>query len=189
MEDADGGKTENKFKKLIYLAAPGLSCGMQALGCDMWDPVPWPGIELRPQALGAWGLGYWTTREVPKNTLFSDFRDWTIWETGLQVLLNGKGVNKREGRKDNYEWKRGIDKKKIYPCDLEKSQIELRRKRMKLEWKTYFSQCWTFQPNCQRTRYSSVIKIALSATPCGVSIERLVFAQTLALISSGACVN
>lgn len=35
-----------------------------------------------------------------------------------------------------------------------------------------FSQCWTFQPNCQHTRYSSIIKIALSATPCGVSIER-----------------
>ena len=40
VEDADGGKTENKFEKLIYLAAPGLSCGMQTLGCDMWDLVP-----------------------------------------------------------------------------------------------------------------------------------------------------
>ena len=135
MEDAGGGRTENKLKKLIYLAAPGLSCDIQALSCGLWDLVPWPGIELRPQALGAWSLGHWTTREVPKNTLFSDFRDWTVWETGLQVLLNGKGVNKSEGRKDNYEWKRGVGKKKIYPCDLEKSQIEFRRKRMKCEWK------------------------------------------------------
>ena len=100
MEDAGGGRTENKLKKLIYLAAPGLSCDIQALSCGLWDLVPWPGIELRPQALGAWSLGHWTTREVPKNTLFSDFRDWTVWETGLQVLLNGKGVNKSEGRKE-----------------------------------------------------------------------------------------
>ena len=31
----------------------------------MWDLVPWPGIELRPPALGAWSLNPWTTREVP----------------------------------------------------------------------------------------------------------------------------
>ena len=37
MEDDDGDRTEDKFKKLIYLAAPGLSCGMQALSSDLWD--------------------------------------------------------------------------------------------------------------------------------------------------------
>ena len=31
----------------------------------MWDPVPWPGIEPRPPALGAWSLSHWTTSEVP----------------------------------------------------------------------------------------------------------------------------
>ena len=42
----------------IYLAAPGLSCGMG-------DLVPWPGIEPGPPALGAGSLSHWTTREVP----------------------------------------------------------------------------------------------------------------------------
>ena len=27
----------------------------------MWDVVPWPGIELRPPALGVWSLSHWTT--------------------------------------------------------------------------------------------------------------------------------
>ena len=34
-------------KILIYLAVRGLSCGV-------WDLVPWPGIKLRPPALGVW---------------------------------------------------------------------------------------------------------------------------------------
>ena len=32
----------------------------------MWDLVPWPGMEPRPPALGAWGLSHWTTKEVPR---------------------------------------------------------------------------------------------------------------------------
>ena len=28
------------LKRLIYLAVPGLSCGLQGLSCDMWDLVP-----------------------------------------------------------------------------------------------------------------------------------------------------
>ena len=28
--------------------------------------VPWPGIRPGPQALGAWSLNHWTTREVPE---------------------------------------------------------------------------------------------------------------------------
>ena len=31
----------------------------------MWNLVPWPGIEPRPPALGAWSLSLCTTREVP----------------------------------------------------------------------------------------------------------------------------
>ena len=48
------------LKKLlfIYLAALGLSCGMQGL-------VPWPRIEPRPLTLGPQSLSLWTTREVP----------------------------------------------------------------------------------------------------------------------------
>ena len=44
---------------LIYLAVPGLSCGM-------WDLVPWWGIERRPPTLGARSLSHWTTREAPQ---------------------------------------------------------------------------------------------------------------------------
>ena len=32
--------------------------------CGMWDPVPLPGINLGPTALGTWHLSHWTTREV-----------------------------------------------------------------------------------------------------------------------------
>ena len=39
------------------MTTPGLSC-------SMWDLVPWPGIEPRPSALGAWSLSHWTTRAV-----------------------------------------------------------------------------------------------------------------------------
>ena len=45
------------FKKIIYLAVPGVSCGMR-------DLVPWMGIKPRPIALGAQGLSHWT-KEVP----------------------------------------------------------------------------------------------------------------------------
>ena len=48
----------------IYLAAPGLSCGM-------WDLVPWPGIEPGLPALGARSLSHWTAREVPDISLKS----------------------------------------------------------------------------------------------------------------------
>ena len=47
-----------------FLAVPGLSWGMRTLSCGMWDLVPWPGIEPRHPALGAWSLSHWTTREV-----------------------------------------------------------------------------------------------------------------------------
>ena len=38
---------------LVYLALLDLSCGMWRLGCNMWNLVPWPGIEPRPLTLGA----------------------------------------------------------------------------------------------------------------------------------------
>ena len=34
------------------------------LGCGRRDLTSWPGIELRPPALGAQSLNHWTTREV-----------------------------------------------------------------------------------------------------------------------------
>ena len=65
----------------IYLAALGLSWGIQdlqsslrrkgcfswsiwTLSCNMWDLVPWSGIEPRPPALKAWSLSHMKTREV-----------------------------------------------------------------------------------------------------------------------------
>ena len=27
--------------------------------------IPWPGIESKPPAKGAWSFNYWTAREVP----------------------------------------------------------------------------------------------------------------------------
>ena len=47
------------FLIFIYLLVPGL-------GCSRWDLVPWPGIEPRPPASGAWSLSNWTAREVLK---------------------------------------------------------------------------------------------------------------------------
>ena len=41
------------------------SCSREALSYEMWDLVPWPGIEPQPPALGVRSLSHWTTREVP----------------------------------------------------------------------------------------------------------------------------
>ena len=50
----------------VYLAAPGLSCGMRALhrSCSLWNLVSWRGIEPKPLVLGAWSLSHWTTRDI-----------------------------------------------------------------------------------------------------------------------------
>ena len=60
------------FKKylFIYLAVPGLSCGMR-------DLVPWPGIEPGPPALGAWSLNHWTIKEVPDFFIFKHI--WWVY--------------------------------------------------------------------------------------------------------------
>ena len=51
---------------LIFVAASRIfSFGAWTLSCPMWDLVPWPGIEPRPLALGAWSPSHWTTREDP----------------------------------------------------------------------------------------------------------------------------
>ena len=38
--------------------------------CNMWDLVPWSGIEPGPPALGAWSLNHVTTSEVPDPKIF-----------------------------------------------------------------------------------------------------------------------
>ena len=50
----------------VFLVARGVfSCSTQKLfGCNLWDLVPWPGIEPGSSALGT-SLSHGTTREVP----------------------------------------------------------------------------------------------------------------------------
>ena len=46
----------------VSVATHGIfSCGIQTLSCGMWDLVPWPGIEPRHSAQGAWNLSHRTT--------------------------------------------------------------------------------------------------------------------------------
>ena len=61
----------------IYLATPGLSCGMQ-------DLVPWPGVEPWLPVLGHGALSHWSTREVS--------RPWRFGRTLGHGSLKGKGV-------------------------------------------------------------------------------------------------
>ena len=61
----------------VLVAACGifdLCCGRRTLSCNMWDLVPWPGIEPGPSALGAQSLSHWTTREVPVGGLQISFK-------------------------------------------------------------------------------------------------------------------
>ena len=74
------------------------SCSLRTLG--MWDPVPWPGMEPRLPAWGAWSPSHWTTREVPikyiltegqesrKPARMSGFCRWSLqkyWGQGWRV--------------------------------------------------------------------------------------------------------
>ena len=44
--------------------------GSTGLSCGLWDLLPQRRIEPRPPALGAQSLSHWTTRDVPKHTIF-----------------------------------------------------------------------------------------------------------------------
>ena len=50
-----------------FAALSFFSCDRWTLSCGMRHLVPWPGIEPRLPALGAWSLIHWTTRVVPTN--------------------------------------------------------------------------------------------------------------------------
>ena len=60
--------------QVLFVACRIFSCGMQTLGCHIWDLVPWAGIEPRPPALGARSLSHWTTREVTALELWGHLR-------------------------------------------------------------------------------------------------------------------
>ena len=56
------------FKIFIYLFIWLCQVLVEAFGifsCVLWDPIPRPGTESRPPALGAQSLSHWTTRQVP----------------------------------------------------------------------------------------------------------------------------
>ena len=54
-----------KFKKFLFLVT---SCGMQDFSFWTRDQTR-PGNKLVSPGVGAWGLNYWTTREVPKQNI------------------------------------------------------------------------------------------------------------------------
>ena len=47
-----------------------LEHGIFNLHCDMWDLVPWPGVEPRSPALGALSLSHWPPGESPVSLMF-----------------------------------------------------------------------------------------------------------------------
>ena len=49
---------------------------MAALGCSIWDLIPWPGTEVRLRALGVQSLSHWVKREVP---IFDSYWGVTRW--------------------------------------------------------------------------------------------------------------
>ena len=82
-------------KKIV----PGLSCDMQGLcslvtaiwtlNGNMWDLVPWPGIEPEPSAFGAWSLSHWTPREVLTTVFFFFFFKLNFWGQSARVQWSG----------------------------------------------------------------------------------------------------
>ena len=69
--------------------------------CSMWDLVPWPGIEPRHPALGAWSCSHWTTKEVPSFTVKESkmprdpmLKSWSVIELRF-VELESLSTNER----------------------------------------------------------------------------------------------
>ena len=54
---------------LIFITARGIFSCLHTLTCDMWNPVPWPGMEPGPPELGACSLSHWTAKEVSRTIL------------------------------------------------------------------------------------------------------------------------
>ena len=77
---------------MLVLVAAGVifSCCLGTLSCGMWDLVPWPRIEPRPLALGAWSPSHCTTREVPPCFFWAWYKSGThqqgsCWPVESQV--------------------------------------------------------------------------------------------------------
>ena len=69
------------FCLFIYLAVPGLSCGM-------WDLVLWPRINPGPPALGVQNLSHWITGEVLSIILNCKILETTKIHTYIGEWLN-----------------------------------------------------------------------------------------------------
>ena len=54
------------------------SCCLGTLSCGMWDLVPWPRVDPRPPALGAWSPSHWTTREAPPCFFWAWYKSGSI---------------------------------------------------------------------------------------------------------------
>ena len=70
----------------IYLAFPGLNCGM-------WELVPWPGIKPRTPELRAWSLCHWATREIP----------WELFFNGM-LPVSSQPQAKHKHQPPNWVW-------------------------------------------------------------------------------------
>ena len=62
------GKTKPTYLFSCFLGcARVLVAACRIFSGNMWDLVPWPGIEHWPPTLGAQSLNHWTTREVSES--------------------------------------------------------------------------------------------------------------------------
>lgn len=50
---------------LLAAACRVFTCSTWPLRCQAWGRAPWPRMEPRQPAFGAWSLGHWAIRKVP----------------------------------------------------------------------------------------------------------------------------
>ena len=65
-------------RSLVFIVSRrSFSCRLWSLSCGLWDLVPWPEMELRPLALGAWSLSQLDHQGSPFPFFFS-FNLWSV---------------------------------------------------------------------------------------------------------------
>ena len=85
----------------VLVAAWGIfSWGMWAFSCGTRDPVPSPGMEPGPPALGVWSLNHWTTGEVPTYRYLEQHRFELHGSTYTWIYFS-KYIGKNFGDLDN----------------------------------------------------------------------------------------
>ena len=53
-----------KLQSSLQHAGSLVAAGELIVSCNMWEPVPWPGLKLGLPALGVQSLSHWTIKEV-----------------------------------------------------------------------------------------------------------------------------